>query len=127
MASRRDRAGRRPGYWGHWFWDHPGAGGEAPNGSPFEGLRLAASTRPGSLGDRVFPSQPGTTLASMAMPQEGASSTPLLDDWIAKAGEAAVSAEVEETRRRIDEGSLPSFDNPSALFAFVMRGRQQSA
>lgn len=63
----------------------------------------------------------------MAMPQESASSTPLLDDWIATAGEAAIAAEVEETRRRIDEGSLPSFDNPVALLAFVMRGRQQTA
>ena len=63
----------------------------------------------------------------MAMPQDSASSTPLLDDWIAEAGEAAVAAEVEEARRRIDEGSLPSFDNPAALLAFVMRGRQQSA
>ncbi len=64
---------------------------------------------------------------SMAMPQEGASSTPLLDDWIAEAGEAAVAAEVEEARRRIAERSLPTFDNPAALLAFVMRGRQQSA
>jgi len=63
----------------------------------------------------------------MAMPQESASSTPLLDDWIATVGEAAVAAEVEETRRRIDEGSLPSFDNPGALLAFALRGRQQSA
>jgi hypothetical protein len=61
----------------------------------------------------------------MAMPQEGASATPLLDDWIAEAGEAAVAAEVEEARRRIDDGSLPSFDNPAALLAFVTRGRQQ--
>lgn len=63
----------------------------------------------------------------MAMPQDSASSTPLLDDWIAEAGEATVAAEVDEARRRIDEGSLPSFDKPAALLAFVMRGRQQSA
>jgi hypothetical protein len=63
----------------------------------------------------------------MAMAQESASSTPLLDDWIAEAGEAAIAAEVEEARRRIDEGSLASFDNPAALLAFVTRGRQQSA
>jgi hypothetical protein len=30
----------------------------------------------------------------MAMAQDSASSTPLLDDWIATAGEAAVAAEV---------------------------------
>jgi hypothetical protein len=72
-------------------------------------------------------SQPGTTLYSMAMPQEGASATPLLDDWIAEAGEAAVAAEVEGARRRIDDGSLPSFDNPAALLAFVTRGGQQPA
>lgn len=64
----------------------------------------------------------------MAMAQEGSTgSTPLLDDWIAAAGEAAVAAEVEGARRRIDEGSLPSFDNPDDLLAFLLRGRQQSA
>ncbi len=64
----------------------------------------------------------------MAMTQGGStSSTPLLDEWIAAVGEAAVAAEIEETKRRIDEGSLPSFDNPADLLAFVMRGRRQSA
>jgi hypothetical protein len=63
----------------------------------------------------------------MAMPQDSPSSTPLLDDWIATAGEAAVAEEIEGIRRRIDEGSLPSFDNPAAFLAFVMRVGQQSA
>jgi hypothetical protein len=64
----------------------------------------------------------------MATPQDGrTSSTPLLDEWIAEAGEAAVAAEVEETKRRIDEGSLPSFDDPADLLAFLTRGRRQSA
>ncbi|MFP5319195.1 MAG: hypothetical protein ACLGI2_13010 [Acidimicrobiia bacterium] len=64
----------------------------------------------------------------MAMPQDGsASATPLLDEWIAAAGEAAVAADIEEAKRRIDEGSLPSFDNPAGLLAFVTRGRQPSA
>lgn len=64
----------------------------------------------------------------MAMPQDGStSSTPLLDEWIAAAGEAAVAAEVEEAKRRIEEGSLPSFDNPADLLAFISRGRRSSA
>lgn len=43
----------------------------------------------------------------MAMPNDGCpTSTPLIDDWIAAAGEAAVAAEIEETKRRIDEGSI---------------------
>lgn len=62
------------------------------------------------------------------MPREGnTSSTPLLDEWIAALGEAAVAAEIEETKRRIDDGSLPSFDNPADLLAYVLRGRRQSA
>ena len=62
------------------------------------------------------------------MPQDGSgSSTPLIDEWIAATGEAAVAAEVEETKRRVEDGSLPSFDNPADLLAFAMRGRRQSA
>lgn len=64
----------------------------------------------------------------MAMTQDASiSRTPLLDEWIAEVGEAAVKAEVEDTRRRIEDGSLPSFDNPADLLAFVRRGRRQSA
>lgn len=58
---------------------------------------------------------------------ESASSTPVIDEWIAEVGEPAVIADVEETRRRIAEGSLPSFDNPADLLAFLRRGRRQSA
>lgn len=62
------------------------------------------------------------------MPHDrSASSTPLIDEWIAAAGEATVAAEVEEIRRRVEDGSLPSFDNPVDLLAFAMRGRRQSA
>lgn len=71
---------------------------------------------------------PALSWITMATPPEGRTgSTPVLDEWIATAGEAAVAAEVEETKLRIDEGSLPSFDNPADLLAFVMRGHRQSA
>lgn len=59
---RRCRAGRRPGYWGTGSGTNPGAEARRRTAVPssvFEGLRLAASTRPGSLGDRGLPSQPG--------------------------------------------------------------------
>lgn len=53
--------------------------------------------------------------------------TPLVDEWIEEVGEAQVAAYVEETRRRVEEGMLPSFDNPADLLAFLRQGRQQSA
>lgn len=65
----------------------------------------------------------------MARPEE-AGSTPLLTEWIAEVGvEAvvAVVAVVKETRRRVGEGSLPSFDNSADLLAFVRRGHRQTA
>ena len=101
--------------------------GEAPNDRPFGAYVLPAPTRPGRLGGPGSRRTWGLPWIAMAMPQDSASSTPLIDDWVAEAGEAAVAAEVEEARRRIDEGSLPSFDDPAALLAFVMRGRRQSA
>ncbi len=60
-------------------------------------------------------------------PPEDAGSTPLLDEWIAEVGEDAVAAEVTETKRRIAEGILPSFDNSTDLLAFVRRGHRQTA
>lgn len=64
----------------------------------------------------------------MATPENvSANSTPLIDEWIAAAGEPAVTDEINETRRRIADGSLPSFDNPADLSAFLARSRRQSA
>ena len=51
----------------------------------------------------------------------------MLTEWIAEVGEEAVVAVVEETRRRVADGSLPSFDNSADLLAFVRRGHRQTA
>ena len=81
----------------------------------------------GRTAPRVRHTQALTWIAVATAQNGSTGSTPLLDDWIAAAGETAVAAEVEGAKRRIDEGSLPSFDNPGDLLAFLLRGRRQSA
>lgn len=78
---------------------------------------VACSTRGASAAATVDP---------MALPED-AGSTPLLTEWIAEVGEEEVVAVVEETRRRVADGSLPSFDNSADLLAFVRRGHRQTA
>lgn len=53
----------------------------------------------------------------MAIERDHASES-LLDDWIAEVGEAGVLAVIEETRRRVADGSLPSFTDAPALHAY---------
>ena len=54
-------------------------------------------------------------------------STPLLDDWIEEVGEEAVVAVVEDTKRRVEDGTLPAFSDREGLLAYLRRGRRQSA
>lgn len=55
------------------------------------------------------------------------SATPLLDEWIDEVGEDAVMAVVEDTKRRVEDGSLPAFSDKKDLLAYVRRARRQSA
>ena len=61
----------------------------------------------------------------VALPED-AESTPLLTEGIAEVGEEAVVAVVEETKRRVAHGSLPSFDSSADLLTFARRGHRQS-
>jgi hypothetical protein len=63
----------------------------------------------------------------VAPPRDKSSFTPLLDEWIEEVGEAQVAAHLEETRHRVEAGTLPTFDNPAELLAFLRQGRKQSA
>lgn len=66
------------------------------------------------------------TVSSMTR-EHGESPTPSLDEWIKQEGEAAVIAAVEDTRRRVADGSLPTFEDEGEFLAYLERGHRQSA
>lgn len=55
------------------------------------------------------------------------SEMPLLDEWIEEVGEDTVIAVVEDTKRRVEDGTLPAFSDRKDLLAYIRRARRQSA
>lgn len=58
------------------------------------------------------------------MPEDRAPTSPL-DDWIAKVGEEGVAAAIEEARRQIADGLIPSFTDKEQFLAYIQRGHQR--
>ncbi len=50
------------------------------------------------------------------------------DEWVAEmGGESAVVALIDDTKRRVADGTLPGFTDAESLSAYWNRGRRQSA
>jgi len=50
------------------------------------------------------------------------------DEWVAAmGGEEAVVAMIDDTKRRVVDGTLPGFTDAESLAAYWNRGRRQSA
>jgi hypothetical protein len=54
------------------------------------------------------------------------SDTPLLDEWIAEAGEESVRAVIDDVERRIAEGSLRGFANREEFLSYMTREHRHS-
>ena len=63
----------------------------------------------------------------MVTPHESDARKSLLDEWIAEVGESGVFDVIDDTKRRIAEGSLPGFTEKHELVAYLNRSRRQSA
>lgn len=62
------------------------------------------------------------------MPSENTpTQTPLLDEWRAVAGDAAVAAAVEVARRRIADGSMPGFSDERRFLDYIEGTPRRSA
>ena len=59
------------------------------------------------------------------MPERPNAAESALDEWIAEVGEEGVAATIEEARRQIEAGLVPSFTDKEQFLAYIQRGHRR--